>query len=106
MNPIIIAISSLSGIVVGGIIQMLIARYIHVSNERMSYRKLAVEAGLENWRMNTNLKMDAIKHGATGDIRMDSPDSYISHMLGIMDKAGNMSISASEAASKIHKKDT
>lgn len=102
MNPYYIALIGFAGVIFGGTIQVIIARFNHISTQKMAYRKLAIEAGLENWRINTAMKMDAIKSGAKGNIRMDSPDSYISHMLNLIDTAGDMSITPKQAASKIN----
>jgi len=98
---IIIAIFGISGVAVGGLIQILTAWGIRRCDEKREYRKLAIEAGLEIWRHRNTLMVDLIKSGGSGNVAIEEPDAYIMHMLRIVNIASDMKITASEAANKI-----
>lgn len=68
---------------------------------KREYRRLAIEAGLENWRHQNLLKIDLMKSGARGDVQIEPPDLYITHMLRVLNMATDMKLSPSEAADKI-----
>jgi hypothetical protein len=63
-------------------------------------RRLAIEAALENWRHQNLLKIDIVKQ-VGGYQKIDSPDSYIIHMLRIINIAADMKLSPYEAANRI-----
>ena len=74
----------------------------HYESKRQ-FRDLAIKAALENWRHQNELKIGLMKSGGSGSITIESPDSYICHMLRIMDIASNTRISSKDAAAKIAK---
>jgi hypothetical protein len=101
MTELYVAIAGIVGVAAGGILQMVTAWGIRRWDEKREYRKLAIEAALENWRHQNALKIDIIKSGGTGDASIESPDAYIIHMLRIINMAADMRLTPSEAANQI-----
>lgn len=88
------------GTLITGIFGVMIARWNRNSLAKTEIRKLAIEAGLENWRHQNALKIEVVKQ-VGGIQKIDSPDSYIIHMLRIMNIAADMRISAYDAANRV-----
>jgi hypothetical protein len=70
--------------------------------EKKHFRTLAIQAALDNWRMMSQLRVEAAKAFKTHE-HIDSPDGYIIHMLRIMEIAANTKITSEEAAKIISK---
>ena len=89
------------GTLITGVFGVMIARWNRNSLARTEIRKLAIEAGLENWRHQNTLKIDLMKEARQGHLVLDSPDAYIIHMLRIMNIAADMKLSAYDAANRV-----
>lgn len=100
MNPALIAVISgiLSGAIVtfGNIFAQRLAR-THESKQR--FREIAVKAGMDNWRYQTDLLVKAAEKGNV--VRQLPPEDYICHMLRLMDLASDIGVSGTVAATKI-----
>lgn len=95
-------IALIFGALITGIFGVMIARWNRNSLAMTEIRKLAIEAGLENWRHQNIIKIDLMKESRQGHLILESPDGYIIHMLRIMNIAADMKLSAYDAANKIH----
>ena len=93
------------GAVVGGsaaaIINLVGGFFTRRSESKREMRRLAIEVGLENWRHQNLIKIDWAKSEKDVRVSLDSPDSYIIHMLRIMNIAADMKLSAYDAANRI-----
>jgi hypothetical protein len=98
---ILMMIGVLGGAVITALVTWWIARTNRNAATKSEYRKLAIQAGLENWRHQNTLKIDMIKSGGKGAVHIDAPDSYISHMLRVLNIATDMKLTPSAAADRI-----
>jgi hypothetical protein len=94
-------IALILGALITGVFGAMIARWNRVSAVKSEIRKIAIQSALENWRHQNILKIDLMKSGGRGNVSIESPDSYIIHMLRIINIAADMKLSPYEAANRI-----
>ena len=104
---IFISIATLIGGVVGALISgfflLWIARGNRESLAKTEARKMAIMAGLENWRHQNELAISLVKEGKASNAIIGPPDAYIVHMLRIMEIAGDTEVTNYEAANRVVK---
>ena len=89
------------GALITAIATALIARWNRNAAAKSEFRKLAIEAALENWRHQNELKIETVKIDPNAKVRLDAPDYYIAHMLRLMHIAADMKLTYDEASKQI-----
>ena len=98
------AIGVLIGTTVTSLTTFLNSYLTRRSEERRQFRQMAIQAGLDNWKHQNELMIEVLKAGGKGNYVIDAPDSYIIHMLLLMDIASDPKLSPEEATDMIARK--